>query len=339
MSERNIPGLLPLLEQTFVHKLEELSDAELLRRFALSNDESAFAMLLRRYGSLVLGICRRVLRDPHDTDDAFQATFLIFARKAPTIHKREAICSWLYKVAYRIALRARAGRARREMREQEALQRLTERQARAAPPSFLGDLVDEEVQRLPEKYRVPVLLCYLQGQTNEEAARCLRCPSGTLKIRLLRARDLLRRRLKRRGLALPLAALVAAMVESASAAVPPALEQGILHVASLLGQGYSPPAAGLSLRVAALVEASLKRMCRAKLKVALAMLVTVLLCAGTEGLTQAAGTADAIPVKNREATPFILPRNYDGFEGPSPSRNELTVAAAVASCSRPRHPQ
>jgi RNA polymerase sigma factor (sigma-70 family) len=284
--------------------LEDLTDTELLQAFAGENDQAAFAVLVRRYGPLVLGVCRRVLHHDHDTEDAFQATFLVLARKAGTIHKQESLWSWLYKVAYRIALRVRASQARRRAREHEAIQHLALPPAGKPRGPHLGEFLDEEVERLPEKYRAPVLLCYLQGQTNEEAARRLRCPTGTVKIRLLRARQLLRRRLERRGVALSLTALAAALVSEAAAAVPPAWHISALR-ASLQGTGASFPT-----RVGRLVEASLKRMCLGKLKVALALLVTVLLCAGTDGLTRPA-VASAKPPGIEENRPAPLPRDSD----------------------------
>jgi RNA polymerase sigma factor (sigma-70 family) len=293
-----------------IHVLEGLTDTDLLGRFAADNDETAFAVLVRRYGPLVLGVCRRVLHHDHDTEDAFQATFLVLARKAGTIHKHESLWSWLYKVAYRIALRARAGKARRQAQESEAMQRLTVRQSSPASDPYLAEFLDEEVRRLPDKYREPILLCYLQGETNEEAARRLHCPTGTVKIRLLRARQLLRKRLERRGVALSLAALAAGLLQHAEAAVPAVLAARTARAASLVGEGYSPMAAGLSSQVAGLVEVSLRRMCLTKLKVALAVLVAVLLCACTEGLTQPAGAADVMPAKSREMAPKAVP-SYD----------------------------
>jgi RNA polymerase sigma factor (sigma-70 family) len=280
-----------------------LSDSELVRRFAANNDGDAFAALVRRYGPLVLGLCRRVLHHAQDTEDAFQATFLVLARKAGTIHKQASLWSWLYKVAYRIALRARATQARRRAQEHQAVQHLKLLPTTTAADPGLGELLDEEVQRLPEKYRAPVLLCYLQGATNEEAAIRLRCPTGTVKIRLLRARQLLRKRLERRAVALSLSALAAALVQEAAAAVPPALLARTVHGVTLVGGGYSPMGAGLTAQVARLAEGSLKRMCLTKLKVALAVLVTVLLCAGTDVVTQCADAAQVLPTKNKEVRP------------------------------------
>jgi RNA polymerase sigma-70 factor (ECF subfamily) len=306
---------------------EELTDNELLRRFAADNDETAFAVLVGRYGPLVLGVCRRVLHHAHDTEDAFQATFLVLARKAGTIHKSESLWSWLYKVAYRIALRARAGKARRQAREQQAVQRLAARQAAVTPRPGLGEYLDEEVRRLPEKYRVPVLLCYLQGETNEEAARRLRCPTGTVKIRLLRARELLRKRLERRGVALSAAALL----REAHAAVPPALLASTLRATVLGGAKSALPAVGPSARVTGLVEAALKRMCLAKLKVALAVLVTVLVCAGTNVLTQSVRGAEVLPIQVKPIQRQPPPQ----WDSDSPASPALPPPVAFHPQSRP----
>jgi serpin B len=194
-----------------------LSDSELLERFVRSRDEAAFEVLLWRHGPVVLGVCRRVLRHEQDAEDAFQAAFLTLARKAGSVARAQSLASWLYKVAYRIALAARARSASRPA------DRLGQDPAGpyADDPLWreLRLVLDEEVSRLPEKYRAPVLLCDLQGLTHEEAARQLGCPPGTLSVRLMRARERLRLALTRRGLA-PCAALLATgLAEQASAAL------------------------------------------------------------------------------------------------------------------------
>jgi RNA polymerase sigma factor (sigma-70 family) len=298
---------------------DEQSDSGLLQLFAAEGSQAAFAVLVRRYGPLVLGVCRRILHHDHDTEDAFQATFLVLARKAGTIHKHESLWSWLYKVAYRIALRVRAGKARRRACELQAIQHLAQRSASMTRGPHLGEFLDDEVQRLPEKYRAPILLCYLQGATNEEAARRLHCPTGTVKIRLLRARQLLRKRLERRGVALSLAALAAALVDEAIAEVPPSWEAATLRAATQLGAGSAS-----MTRVTGLVQSSLKNMCRAKLKVALAMLLTVLLCASTEGLTRHASAAETRPVNPENSRPKVLPPDSPT---PWPYPSEQIVAA------------
>jgi RNA polymerase sigma factor (sigma-70 family) len=304
----NLPtltGNLPLAERT---------DPELLRLFADDSCEAAFDVLVRRYGTLVLGVCRRVLHDDHDTEDAFQATFLVLARKAGTIRKHESLASWLYKVAYRIAVRVRAGKARRRAREREAIQHLATFSPGLSHGPYLGEFLDSELQRLPEKYRTPVLLCYLQGASNEEAARRLRCPTGTLKIRLLRARQLLRKRLERRGVALAMSALMVGLVNEARATVPPAWQTRVVELA--VQSAFSPLTHGL-------VKAALQRMCRAKLKVALALLVAVLLCAGTDSLIRPVQGADNLPIKTKMYPPDRTPDAPQTF----PTQGDLILVA------------
>src|SRR5579884_1443507 len=180
----------------------DIPDTELLCRFSRNRDETAFAALVRRHGPMVLAVCRRVLRDGHTAEDAFQATFLVLARKAGSLAKPELLANWLYGVARRTAAKAKTDAAKR---------RLHERRAVRTPPSDPCDelewhdlraVLDEEVSRLPERYRVPVVLCYLQGQTNAEAARRLGCSRGTVATLLARARDKLQRRLTQRGVGL-----------------------------------------------------------------------------------------------------------------------------------------
>jgi RNA polymerase sigma factor (sigma-70 family) len=225
-----------------------LSDAELLERFAGRRDEAAFTELVRRHGPLVLGVCRSVLRQEQDAEDAFQAAFLALARQASAVRRGESVGGWLHAVAYRLALKARARSARRSA---------VERQAPPAPAggdplldASVRDLlaaVHEELSRLPEKYRAPLVLCYLQGRTQDEAARQLGCSEGTLRGRLFRGRERLRARLARRGLALPGALGPFLLAHGLSAAaVPAALAEGAIRA----GLGESPP------RVAALAAAA-----------------------------------------------------------------------------------
>jgi RNA polymerase sigma factor (sigma-70 family) len=182
-----------------------LTDAQLLERFLKKHDEAAFELLVWRHGPMVLRVCRRILRDAHGAEDAFQATFLTLACKAGSIGKQEAVSSWLYKVAYRVALRAQAGAAKRATHERPMVDCLPARGVEPADEAAwreLGPLLDAEVRRLPEKYRAAFVLCYLEGKTNEEAAKELGCPKGTVLSRLSRARERLRKRLNQRGLAM-----------------------------------------------------------------------------------------------------------------------------------------
>jgi RNA polymerase sigma-70 factor (ECF subfamily) len=198
--------------------IEQVSDATLLERFITRHEEAAFAALVQRHGPLVLGVCRRVLRNPHDAEDVFQATFLVLARKAVSIPWQTSVGKWLCVVAQRLALNVRAGTLRRQARERSLAlhggdQLLAEEHHPQADPLAeiarreLRRVLDDELHHLPEKYRAPLVLCYLEGKTNEEAARELGWPTGSMSRRLERARALLRLRLIRRGLCLGTALL------------------------------------------------------------------------------------------------------------------------------------
>jgi RNA polymerase sigma factor (sigma-70 family) len=199
----------------------EPADAVLLKRFTAQREEAAFAALVRRHGPMVLGVCRRLLQHEQDAEDAFQAVFCVFARKAGAIRRGTAVGGWLYAVAWRIARKAKALQVRRHMRESE----LPDFPAPDKPPEWewrdLWPILEEEVNRLPKRYRQPFVLCHLEGKTNQEAAAELGCPPGTVSSRLTRARERLRARLTRRGLALSAGALAAALVSQTSAAVVP----------------------------------------------------------------------------------------------------------------------
>jgi RNA polymerase sigma factor (sigma-70 family) len=250
-----------------------LEDAQLLERFVKDRDEAAFEVLVWRHGALVLGVCRRVLRDAVDVEDVFQATFLTLVRKAASIRRSESLAGWLYRVAYRIAVRLRAAQARRARHERagiEAAPAVTDK----VPDAELWAALDDEVSRLPEKYRAAVVLCYLQGLTTHEVGRVLGCPQGTVLSRLAWARQRLRSRLVRRGLA-PVAALAALESASASAAPPP-----LVLVSSVVRVALSVAAGGaiggvVSSQVAALVQGALHAMWIAKVKMVLAVTLVV----------------------------------------------------------------
>ena len=170
-----------------------LSEGNLLERFVSHRDEAAFSALVARHGPMVLGVCRRLLRDESDVDDAFQATFLVLVRRAGAIRRRELVGHWLFGVAHRVAVRARAVAARRHLHEPTGLE-IEEMDSQAkchADEAFeLRMIVGEELARLPETLRSPVVLCYLEGLTHDEAARKLHWPVGTVRSRMARARGL-----------------------------------------------------------------------------------------------------------------------------------------------------
>jgi RNA polymerase sigma factor (sigma-70 family) len=182
-----------------------LSDAQLLDRYLSQGDEGAFEVLVNQHGPMVYALCRRILHDPRDVEDAFQATFLVLVKKGRSIRDRGSLSSWLYGVAYRVALRCKAQARRRSAFESPAGE--LEVESPPASESFdeIGPILDQELNRLPEKYRAPIVLCYLRERTHDQAAAELRWPVGTVRSRLARGRDLLRDRLTRRGYALSLA--------------------------------------------------------------------------------------------------------------------------------------
>ncbi|MGE3803856.1 MAG: sigma-70 family RNA polymerase sigma factor [Gemmataceae bacterium] len=204
------------------------SDDILLDRFVQSQDQAAFEQILDKYAPMVLGVCRRQLRDPHLVDDAFQATFLVFVRKAKLVRSASRLGSWLHSVAYRVAIKVRQGAARRQERE-TVVEDLPGRDDEEKRRRDLREVLDEELLKLPEYYRQPLVLCYLEGKTNAQAAELLGCPEGTIYGRLNRGREKLRQRLARRGLA-PTSAVLAALLasEAADASVPAALLQATL---------------------------------------------------------------------------------------------------------------
>jgi RNA polymerase sigma factor (sigma-70 family) len=255
----------------------EASDGELLGRYAASRDAAAFEALVRRHGPLVWGVCRRVLGHEQDAEDAFQAAFLVLARSARAVRRRDSARSWLYGVTLRVATRARQARARRQANERSAATSMSSTPRPAGDWSDVRPVLDEEVGRLPERYRLPVVLCYLEGRTNDEAARTLGCPRGTVAARLSRARERLRGRLARRGVVLPAGALTLLLPQAASSAVPPALVRAAAGLCLTSGAAVPVP-------VAALTEGVLHAMFLAKLKTAAVMVLAVALLAGGAGI-------------------------------------------------------
>src|SRR5262245_20757318 len=175
--------------------LASQTDDELLKRFLANRDANAFEALVRRHGPMVLALCRRILRDPQDAEDAFQAAFLVLVRKAASIARPELLGNWLYGVASRTARAARAAAEKRRVKEAEAVPR--EQPAQEGPWQELQPFLDRELNRLPAKYRIPLVLCHLEEKSRQEAARTLGLPEGTLSSRLARGRALLAQRLTR----------------------------------------------------------------------------------------------------------------------------------------------
>jgi RNA polymerase sigma factor (sigma-70 family) len=286
-------GLLPLLR--YLHRMAaggsggDLSDGQLLERFVRQHDEAAFAVLLERHARMVWGVCSRILRDSHQAEDAFQATFLVFVRKAAAIAQGERLANWLYGVAMRVAKRARTQPARRLVHQEEVPDMPSQDLAHAPGWSDLSAVLDEEVRRLPCKYREPLVLCYLEGMTNGEAARQLRCPEGTVVTWLARGREKLRQRLQRRGMVLPAAALTALLADAASAAVPAGIVDSTLTLThALLVAGQKTTFGLASASVASLTEGVLHDMVLMKLKIAGGLVAAALVLAASGWLVQQA---------------------------------------------------
>src|SRR5713226_2374477 len=270
--------LSPVIDQlrrsTLIRDGAGLTDGQLLSRFVERRDEAAFEALVRRHGPMVLGVGRRLLRNHHDAEDAFQATFLVLVRRAASIAPPEKLANWLYGVAYRTALKAKATNIKRAVRERQVMAQLDA----PAPPDPWHELLplfDQELRLLPDKYRLPIVLCDLEGKSIKDAARNLNWPQGTLAGRLARARALLAKRFARQGLVLSVGTLTALLSQQiASAGVPSSIIFSTVQAAGFAAAGFSP--AGLiSADVAALTKGVLKSMLLSKLKTATALFLTL----------------------------------------------------------------
>src|SRR5262249_27779927 len=208
------------------------ADAVLLDRWLTRRDESAFEILVWRHGGLVLGVCQRILRHSPDVEDAFQATFLIFVRKASTISKRASVGAWFYRVAYRAALEAKAQARRRQGSERIMVDCVAPTGSDQPAVNEIRGILDEEIDRLPQRYRRAVVLCYLEGKTADEAAQALDRPRSTVLTWLARARQKLQRRLAHRRVELSGVALAGLLGAQANAAMTPALVHGAIKIAS-----------------------------------------------------------------------------------------------------------
>jgi RNA polymerase sigma factor (sigma-70 family) len=257
------------------------TDAQLLARYAESGDSDAFAVIVERHGTMVLGVCQRVLVNSHDAEDAFQAVFVVLARKAGTVCWRDSAGPWLHEVAHRIARRARARAGCRAAHERRAAD-MRPTDTRAEPAwADLRDVLDDELGRLPAKYRAPLLLCYVEGKSNEAAAAQLGWPAGTVKSRLSRGRELLRNRLARRGLALAAETLVLLVAQNAAASVPAAMTDTVIQAASAVAAGHA--VGGLTGPAAALAQGALRTMWLTKLRNIAAVTVMLVMVAGGAG--------------------------------------------------------
>ncbi|WP_074307311.1 sigma-70 family RNA polymerase sigma factor [Singulisphaera sp. GP187] len=303
-------GIARDLETLFETGLSgDWTDGQLLEQFRSGpgpTAEAAFAALIRRHGPMVLRVCRGVLNDEHDAQDAFQATFLVLVRKAGSIRNRLSVASWLYGVAHRVASRAKVDLARRRTHERRAAALIKESQNDLASGVRAEQAVlDEEVHRLPEKYRALLVLCYLEGLTQDQAAASLGWPSGTVRGRLFRARELLRSRLSRRGFVLPAGVMTAGIAPREDAVAPAILFGSTSRAILLAASGNSTAPGAVSESVVALAGATLKAMSVAGIKSALVLFGLGLATASIAGLAVQFGPSPRLPIPVRLEKPAI----------------------------------
>lgn len=295
MASANFSPVVRHIRHLIGDGLGGLSDGQLLDRFVVDRDESAFAQLVRRHGSLVLGACRRVLGDAHAAEDVFQATFLVLVRKADSLDRRRPLGNWLYTVAYRLALTARANSSRRRTYESRAAQGRPAT-AESDRTEELKAVLEEELHRLPERHRAPLVLCYLEGKTNEQAAQALGWPRGSISRRLAEARDVLRERLRGRGYVCPTAGMAALLagVAKTEAVTLPLLDTTVQAALWFAGEGAATGGV-LSVQAVTLAKGVLHTMALQKLKLAAAaVLVAGLLGGGGTMFVQSVVGAPAV---------------------------------------------
>ncbi|MCI0464158.1 MAG: sigma-70 family RNA polymerase sigma factor [Gemmataceae bacterium] len=298
-------SLLQQIRRTILRRdTEGLTDGQLLGWFITRREEAPFEALVRRLGPMVLGVCRRILRNPHDAEDAFQATFLVLVRKATSVVPQELVGNWLYGVAYRTAMKAKAMNSKRRAKERQSAS--LPRPAPQPDESWhdLQPLLDAELSGLPDKYRVPIVLCDLGGKTHKEAARQLGWPEGTVSTRLVAARRELAKRLTRRGVVLSGVSLgMVLSPHAASAAVPNALLAATVKAAGGVASGMAVTAGVVPAKVACLTEGVLKAMLLTKLKAVMMALVGVAVIASGAALLAYHGLAAGPPAAHAREEP------------------------------------
>ncbi len=294
------------------------TDATLLYRFAERRDEAAFAELVARHGPMVWGVCRRILTRVPDAEDAFQATFLVLVRKAGSIGSPELLGPWLHGVAQRVAVRLRAAISGRHARERPLGDEPDSEKLPWAERRELRSLLDEEVNRLPERYRVPFVLCHLEGLTNEQAARRIGCPTGTIQSRLARARERLRRRLIRRGVSAGTSGLAAAWSTPADGCpVRSELAAATARAVSRFADGGArSPASAAAVNLA---EGVMKAMSLAKLKLAAVVVLALGFLGVGGGMFYRQGLARAEPSTSAPKPEIVPPGRPAGAAGKEPA--------------------
>ncbi len=337
MSTNQLSGVIHQLRAAMLRRdAAGLTDGQLLEDFVSRRDEAALASLVRRHGPMVWGICLRVLGNYADAEDAFQATFLVLLRKAASIVPREMVANWLYGVGRQTALKARATAARRRGLEKQVAE--MPETAVDEPGLWLDiqPLLDEELGRLPGRYRSVIVLCDLEGKTRKDAARQLGVPDGTVAGWLARARVMLAKRLARRGMVISGGSLATMLAQNAaSAGVSAAVASSTLKAASLVAAGQAATAGLISVKAAALTKGVLKSMLMTKLKIAFGIaLAAVVAGAGVSanGLLRQSRAAQptTTPIENKKEREVTTASAPDVNENPAlPASDSKRIVAHV----------
>jgi RNA polymerase sigma factor (sigma-70 family) len=315
------------------------TDGELLRRFIDHRDATAFASLVNRHASMVWGVCRRLLGHVQDAEDAFQATFLVLVRKAASVVPRSAVGAWLHGVAYNTALKAQVASVARKQKEKQVEVMPEPEVVQHDAAEEAQQLLDQELNSLPAKYRQALVLCDLEGRSRKEAARQLKIPEGTLSSRLTTARTMLAKRLTRRGVVLPAVALMGLLSRSAtSASVPTAVVSRTIEVATLVAAGQTTAAGLISNRVTSLSEGVIRAMLLSKLKFATVTLLLITLAAlgagylfGLSAVAQPPAEKKATePIEKKDARPAAPEAEAKGKTDPAGAPLEVKLIARKA---------
>ncbi|MHC5540112.1 RNA polymerase sigma factor [Singulisphaera rosea] len=317
-----------------VGTIRGLSDGQLLGRFVERHEADAFEAIIQRHGPMVWGVCQRILRNRHDSEDAFQATFLVLARKAASVSPREKLGNWLYGVANQTARKARSMREKRRIREGQVPDPPEPTAKFDDARNILSEALDRELGCLSEKYRTAVVLCELEGLTHRDAARQLGLPVGTISSRLARAKAMLAKRLTRPGMTLTVGSLGAFLAQaSASAGISPKLNESTAQAASLIAARRAVSAGIVSAEVAALTREVMKTMLLSKIKVVMGVLLaTALVGAGIPNSSTEEQKSSARPAQQ------AVPPDGEGRQtvqaaAPQAGGHRITVTSIIADPS------
>lgn len=329
MSAHALQGMVQCLRRTvLLQEAAQWTDGQLLDCFLVKREAAALELLVQRHAGMVWGVCRRMLANRHDAEDAFQATFLVLVRKASSVKPRELVGNWLYGVACRTSLKARSTLSKRSKREKVVAEDPVCRTS--AEDSELEALLDQELNQLSERFRAPLLLCDLQGKTRKQAAQLLNCPEGTVASRLVRARAMLAKRLRRHGVALSGAAATLLSKNIAAAAVPGAALQSTVKLACESAAGV-PVSTLISPHVAALVDGVVKGMLLHKLHLVPVLLISFTLIMATTvyvGLSSASDPESDRTAETVEDFPRVHARP---IEPPAPTRTDKAATTGRAA--------